>query len=93
LYEGFGLPILESMLLGTPVLTSNTSSIPEVAGDAALLVNPYDAREIAEGVRALDGNEELRTDLSARGRQRAALFSEAAYRARLAALYERLLAS
>src|SRR5688572_7369446 len=54
LYEGFGLPILESMLLGTPVLSSRTSSIPEVAGDAALLVNPYDPREIAEGVRALD---------------------------------------
>lgn len=91
LYEGFGLPILESMLLGTAVLASKTSSIPEVAGDAALLINPYDAREIAEGIRALDSNEELRSRLSAHGRQRAALFSEAAYRGRLAAMYERVL--
>ena len=91
LYEGFGLPVLESMLLGTPVLTSNTSSVPEVAGDAALLVNPYDPREIAEGVRALDGDAVLRTELVARGTQRAMLFSEAAYQKRLAAVYERVL--
>lgn len=93
LYEGFGLPILESMLLGTPVLSSRTSSIPEVAGDAALLVDPYDARAIADGVRALDSNDELRADLSARGRRRAAMFSEAAYRQRLANVYEKVLAS
>lgn len=93
LYEGFGLPILESMLLGTPVLSSNTSSVPEVAGDAALLVSPYDTRAIADGVRALDADDELRADLSERGKRRAALFSEAAYRQRLAAVYEKAIAS
>ena len=91
LYEGFGLPILESMLLGTPVLSSNTSSVPEVAGDAALLVNPYDTRAIAEGVRALEDDDALRTDLSGRGKRRAALFSEAAYRKRLSAVYKKTL--
>ena len=51
LYEGFGLPLLESMLLGTPVISSTASSIPEVAGDAALLVDPYDARQISDAIR------------------------------------------
>lgn len=91
LYEGFGLPILESMLLGTPVLTSNTSSVPEVAGDAALLVDPYDTRQIAEGVRALAEQDDLCEELSARGRRQAALFSEASYRQRVTAVYERVL--
>jgi glycosyltransferase involved in cell wall biosynthesis len=90
LYEGFGLPILEAMLLGTPVLSSNTSSIPEVAGDAALLVNPYDTHDIAEGIRALDTNEYLRDELVARGVLQAQIFSEAAYRARLEKVYARV---
>jgi glycosyltransferase involved in cell wall biosynthesis len=91
LYEGFGLPVLESMLLGTPVLSSRTSSIPEVAGDAALLVGPYDVGAIAEGIRSLDSNESLRAELSERGRRQAALFSEAAYAKRLAGVYEQVL--
>ncbi len=91
LYEGFGLPILESMLLGTPVLSSNTSSVPEVAGEAALLVNPYDSRDIAEGIRALDENEDLRARLVDSGFRRAAMFSETAYRQRLSAVYEAVL--
>ncbi|HMB72112.1 MAG TPA: glycosyltransferase family 1 protein [Gammaproteobacteria bacterium] len=91
LYEGFGLPVLESMLLGTPVLTSRTSSVPEVAGNAALLVDPYDVRDLAEGIRALDTDPELRAELAARGRQRAGLFDEAAYSSRLAPVYESLL--
>lgn len=91
LYEGFGLPVLESMLLGTPVLTSNTSSIPEVAGDAALLIDPYDTRAIAEGIRALDTNAALRADLAARGLRQAALFSEAAHQARLSSVYSQVL--
>jgi glycosyltransferase involved in cell wall biosynthesis len=90
LYEGFGLPVLESMLLGTAVLTSNTSSLPEVAGDAACLVDPYDTQAIAEGIRALDSNDELRAELAERGLRRARLFSEEAYAERLAEVYRRL---
>jgi len=91
LYEGFGLPVLESMLLGTPVLTSSTSSVPEIAGDAALLVDPYDTRAIAEGVRALAEQDDLCAELSARGRRQAALFGEAPYRKRLQAVYAQVL--
>ncbi|MFS0772745.1 glycosyltransferase family 4 protein [Sphingomonas sp. 1P08PE] len=91
LYEGFGLPVLEAMLLGTPVLCSNTSSLPEVAGDAALSVDPYDGAAISAGIRALDADAGLRADLSSRGLAQAALFSPDRYRARLDALYQRFL--
>jgi glycosyltransferase involved in cell wall biosynthesis len=91
LYEGFGLPVLESMLLGTPVISSTTASIPEVAGDAALLVNPYDTREIAEALRSIDADEGLRRDLTERGLLQANLFSAQAYRTRLNSVYQRLL--
>ncbi len=67
LYEGFGLPVLEAMACGTPVVTSNNSSLPEVAGDAALLVNPRNPEEIAVAVQRLLADEALRTDLSSRG--------------------------
>lgn len=91
LYEGFGLPVLESMLLRTPVLSSNTSSIPEVAGDAALLINPYDTREMAEAMRRLDSDEELRNSLVAKGEKQVLLYSEEKYKSRLAGLYGRIL--
>lgn len=91
LYEGFGLPVLESMSLGTPVITSNTSSIPEVAGQAAIMVNPYDTRAIAQAIESVDNDEGLRTSLVARGYEQARLFSEEAYLARLASVYERFL--
>jgi glycosyltransferase involved in cell wall biosynthesis len=90
LYEGFGLPALEAMQLGTPVLSSTGGSMPEVCGDAALLVDPYDPRAIAEGIRALDTNEALREELSRKGVARAAAFSTHAYAERLDALYRRL---
>ncbi len=90
LYEGFGLPALEAMSLGTPVLTSNTSSLPEVVGDAAIRVDPYDVRAMAEGLRAMEDDAELRAHLSAAGRARAALFSGEAYEKRLTDLYGRL---
>jgi len=75
LYEGFGLPPLEAMACGTPVVTSNVSSLPEVAGDAALLVDPYDAEAIADGIVRAVTDETLRTDLIARGLARAHEFS------------------
>lgn len=93
IYEGFGLPVLEAMQLGTPVLTSDISSLPEVAGDAALLVDPYDTAAIAAGLRALDADPTLRARLSAAGPVRARAFSAAAYLARLEALYRDLLAN
>ncbi len=75
LYEGFGLPVVEAMACGTPVLTSNTSSMPEIAGEAALLVDPWSVDAIASGLETLLSDEGLRTELSMRGRTRAAEFS------------------
>jgi glycosyltransferase involved in cell wall biosynthesis len=75
LYEGFGLPPLEAMASGTPVVTSNRSSLPEVVGDAAVLVDPYSAASIAEGIQQVLSDPELRRSLSARGLARAREFS------------------
>jgi glycosyltransferase involved in cell wall biosynthesis len=90
LYEGFGLPVIEALHLGTPVMTTNTSSLPEVAGDAALLVDPYDTRAMALAIQSLDSNAALRAELSARGPGQAAKFDAASYADRLRALYARL---
>ncbi|WP_013322253.1 glycosyltransferase family 4 protein [Gloeothece verrucosa] len=75
LWEGFGLPVLEAMGCGTPVITSNLSSLPEVAGDAALLVNPYNIEEITAAMQAIGTDEPLRTRLSQQGLQQASQFS------------------
>jgi glycosyltransferase involved in cell wall biosynthesis len=75
LYEGFGLPPLEAMASGTPVVTSNISSLPEVAGDAAILVDPYDPEAIADGIHRVLSDATLRDDLRARGLARARQFS------------------
>lgn len=75
LYEGFGLPVVEAMASGIPVLTSNTTSLPEVAGDAALLVNPKSVDEIRAGIERLVHDEALRSELIAKGLERAKLFS------------------
>ena len=75
LYEGFGLPPLEAMACGTPVVTSRISSLPEVVGDAALLVDPYDVEDIASGLERVLGDEALRAGLVARGRVRVKQFS------------------
>jgi len=74
-YEGFGLPPLEAMACGTPVVTSNVSSLPEVVGDAAVLVNPENVFDIARGIRDVLLDEELRSRLIRRGREQAARFS------------------
>jgi glycosyltransferase involved in cell wall biosynthesis len=75
LYEGFGLPPLEAMANLTPVVTSNLSSLPEVVGDAAVLVDPYDSQSIADGIRRAVTDEPLRRTLIERGRLRAQAFS------------------
>jgi len=75
LNEGFGLPVLEAFAAGLPVVTSNTTSLPEVAGDAALLVNPESVGEIAEAMRTVVSNESLQNELRTRGRARAKQFT------------------
>lgn len=75
LYEGFGLPILEAMASGAPVITSNVSSMPEVAGDAAFLVDPLDSRAITQALRSVLTDPALRAELSDRGLARARSFS------------------
>jgi glycosyltransferase involved in cell wall biosynthesis len=75
LYEGFGLPPLEAMACGTPVITSNVSSLPEVAGDAALLVDPYDVDALAHAMVRVFADPSLRQTLTTRGFARARQFS------------------
>ncbi|MBW4657758.1 MAG: glycosyltransferase family 4 protein [Drouetiella hepatica Uher 2000/2452] len=75
LWEGFGFPVLEAMACGTPVITSNLSSLPEVAGDAALLVNPYREAEIAAAMQTLIDDEGTRSQLQTAGLARASQFS------------------
>jgi glycosyltransferase involved in cell wall biosynthesis len=75
LYEGFGLPPLEAMASGTPVITSNVSSLPEVVGDAAVLIDPLQPEEIADALRRVLSDANLRADLRQRGLARARQFS------------------
>src|SRR5690606_29650739 len=75
LMEGFGLPVIESMASGTPVLTSSESSLPEVAGGAALCVNPYNVDAITSGINKLVSDQELYSELKEKGLRRAQDFS------------------
>ena len=75
IYEGFGMPVLEAMACGAPVITSNTTSLPGVAGDAAILVNPFDARELGEAMVRVLSDVKLRESLRARGFERAKHFT------------------
>lgn len=74
-FEGFGIPLIEAMNCGTPVITSNVSSMPEVAGDAALLVDPDSVNEIAKAMGKISGNESLRKNLIAKGNLQKQKFS------------------
>lgn len=75
LYEGFGLPPLEAMACGTAVISSNTSSLPEVIGDAGILIDPFKEEEIAQAIEELLTNEQLRIQLEEKGKKRAACYS------------------
>lgn len=75
LYEGFGIPPLEAMACGTPVITSNTSSLPEVVSDAAVVINPYDVEELAQAMGRILKDNELKKILRKKGLRRAKFFS------------------
>lgn len=90
LYEGVGLPALEAMLCGTPVLTSNGSSMPEIVGDAAIQVDPHDVNQIAQGLVELVSNAALRRKLVERGFRQAERFQWTAVSNRTAAKFREL---
>jgi glycosyltransferase involved in cell wall biosynthesis len=87
LYEGFGLPVLKAMMLGTPVVTARAGALPEIAGDAAVLVDPYDVDDIAKAIKIVVDDRDLRRELSKRGIAQAGQFSIERYRERLRTLY------
>jgi len=91
-YEGFGLPPLEAMACGTPVLASHLSSLPEVLGDAALMVNPHQVEEIAEGMQQLIENHHLREEFIRRGAQQIKRYSWEEAARRYLALFAQILA-
>jgi glycosyltransferase involved in cell wall biosynthesis len=92
LYEGFGLPPLEAMASGTPVITSNVSSLPEVVGDAAMLIDPYSADAIAGAIRRVMMDDRLRDDMRERGLARAREFSWGRSVRRVKDIYDEVLA-
>jgi glycosyltransferase involved in cell wall biosynthesis len=90
IYEGFGIPVLEAMACGAPVITSNTTSLPEVAGNAALLVNPLNATELAEALSRVLENSALQQELREKGFERVKAFSWSRVARETFALYREL---
>lgn len=91
LYEGFGLPVLEAMACGTPVVTSNSSSLPEVAGEAAILIDPYDVDAMAAAMQCILSDPNLAEELAAKGIARAREFSWERTARETIAVYEEVL--
>jgi len=89
-YEGFGVPPLEAMACGTPVITSNTSSLPEVVGDAAIMVNPHKINEIASTINRVLENKQLQEDLRQKGYTRAAHFTWVRSAQKMLSIYTQL---
>jgi glycosyltransferase involved in cell wall biosynthesis len=87
LRESFGIPIIEAMACGTPVITSNTSSMPEVAGNAACLVNPFKPEEITAAMQKIYADDKLRENMIEKGIQQAALFSWASMAKQVVNIY------
>lgn len=92
LYEGFGIPLLEAMACGTPIITSDLSSLPEVAGNAALLIDPYQPRELAEAILRLTGDPSLQEQLKVAGHVRRKIFQWDQTACLTLTCYQRLLA-
>ena len=92
-YEGFGLPVAEAMACGTPVITSSVSSLPEVVGEAGLLIDPEDIAGLAAAIMRITSDSDLRRTLSLAGQQRAARFRWQQTAAETAAVYERVITS
>lgn len=90
LFEGFGLPVLEAMACGTPVIASNTSCIPEVAGDAAMLINPYDGNDLQNAIVKIQSDNILRAQLIEKGLDRVKQFSWKKMAEQTLALYEKI---
>ncbi len=90
LYEGFGLPILEAMQLGTAVITGTEGSNPEIAGEGAYLVDPYDVGAIAQAFRDMQNDQAMVDHYESLGKERAKVFSPERYSERLSELYKRL---
>lgn len=93
LSEGFGLPVVEAMASGAPVITSNVTSLPEVAGEAAILINPLDAKELARAINKVLTNEDLRQDLIVRGLAQSKKFNWAETARQTEEIYIKLLES